>query len=261
MGETAVRMVRWLAAALVICTVFLAATAGWLWSNSHLKVIQSSALDETRQYRVFNPSSDGMLFYSLDGQSMRHSLIPATIFTLRAFLLRKQPPKLVAIHSGNTRDIDFRNENSTPAYWRPAIVGHAYKFDQFLLDELRPELEYGSSATPQVYLLGHSLAGLYALDLASRKPSEFSGVVAFAPTFSHDTSIANRLTRACAHGVFLYANWGLESARDSEVFDDTARHWKSDPACKDVMISSHLGSFHQTIMLSGQIELAARYIE
>ena len=70
-----------------------------------------------------------------------------------------------------------------------------YSFNSDALAEERGYRVFNQTATgPIIYALdGHSLAGLYALDLASRKRGQFSGVFAFAPTFSHDTSITRRL--------------------------------------------------------------------
>ncbi len=107
-------------------------------------------------------------------------------------------------------------------------------------------------------MLGHSLSGLYALDLASRRPGLFAGVFTFAPTFSHDTSIAKRLATACHPHTKIYTSWGLESSRDTLVFVTAAKLWKASKDCKhdNLLISRHYASPHQTIMLTGQIHAA-----
>lgn len=239
----------------------LLAFALWLWWFSETRMIASRALDEDRQIRIFNAASGGATIYSLDGQSLRQSLAPAMLFTVSALLQDQPVPRIVAIHSDADRDRDFRSSLSTPTDWRPSIAGHADKFDTFLLQELLPSMEGGDPKGRRRYLMGHSLAGLYALDMAIRNENSFDGIYAFAPTFSHDTSIAERLPKLCQADVSIYANWGLESERDTQVFDRTVGLWTSSPQCADghPVIRRHYGAIHQLVMLSGQVEVAWRF--
>lgn len=121
-----------------------------------------------------------------------------------------------------------------------------------------PEVEGRQVSGMRRYILGHSLSGLYALDLATRAPDRFDGVFAFAPTFSHDTSITARLALSCNVNTVLYANWGLESSRDTEVFGATVARWKADRRCRQrpPLTPRHYGSLHQIVMLTGQLHAA-----
>jgi predicted alpha/beta superfamily hydrolase len=249
---------RWLAISVAAATVVFALLANWQWSGSTQYSMRSASLDETRVYRVFNRLSDGPVIYSLDGNYMRNGLFPAVIFSTAA-ILRGQPlPKIVAVDSTASRDRDFRPLTSSPTYWRPSIAGRANDFDSFLFYELLPRIE-GKESNVQRYIMGHSLSGLYVLDLASRKPGRFAGFFAFAPTFSHDVSIRSRLPTSCGANTFLYANWGLESERDTDVFEKTIAEWKAAKRCRrhPPLTSRHYGSLHATIMLTGQLHLAA----
>ena len=239
----------------------LFAFALWLWWSSEPITVASRALDEDRQIRVFNPAGEGVTIYALDGQSLRHSLGPAMLFTFGAFLQGKPLPRIVAIHSDADRDRDFRSAHGSPTDWRPRIAGHADKFDRFLLQEVVPLIENEGQRGSGRYLMGHSLAGLYALDMAIRNENSFDGIYAFAPTFSHDTSIAERLPRLCRADVSTYVNWGLESERDTQVFERTVGLWTSSPQCADGQpaIRRHYGAIHQVVMLSGQVEAAWRF--
>jgi predicted alpha/beta superfamily hydrolase len=230
----------------------------WQWSTSAVHTIESVALQETRIYRVFNPHSEAQIVYSLDGATLRNSLVPAVVFSIAAILQGRDPPKIVAVYSNANRDRDFRPVTSAPTYWRPRIVGRSSEFDTFLMRELMPQIEGRQAKEMRRYLLGHSLSGLYALDLATRAPGHFAGFFAFAPTFSHDTTIGGRLPTACNANTILYANWGLESSRDTEVFTATVAQWKADGRCRKhpPLTPRHYGSLHQMVMLTGQIYAA-----
>lgn len=232
--------------------------AVWQWSTSVIHRIDSVALQEARVFRVFNPYSKDRTIYLLDGGALRNSLAPAVIFSVAAILQGRDPPKIVAVYSNANRDRDFRPVTSTPTYWRPRIVGRSPSFDAFLMLELIPQIEDQRQSSTRRYILGHSLSGLYVLDLATRFPGRFAGVLAFAPTFSHDTTIGARLPISCDANTLLYANWGLESSRDTEVFVTTVTKWQADRRCnqRPPISPRHYGSLHQIVMLTGQLHAA-----
>lgn len=232
--------------------------SAWQWSTSTVHTIDSVALQETRTYRVFNPRSQGQIIYSLDGATLSNGLVPAVVFSIAATLQGQDPPKIVAVYSNDNRDRDFRPFISAPTYWRPLIVGRSNEFDIFLVRELMPQIEGRQAYKMQRYLLGHSLSGLYALDLATRVPGRFAGVFVFAPTFSHDTSIGERLPNACNADTVVYANWGLESSRDTKVFAAIVAKWQADRRCRlhPSLTPRHYGSLHQIVMLTGKIHVA-----
>lgn len=254
---------RWSGRLALVGSILVSLISGWQWLTSTSHTIRSKALQEDRSYRVFNEQSDGPVIYSLDGHSLRNGLAPAVLFSFAAILRGQELPKVVAIYSNASRDRDFRPLSSAPTHWRPKIAGRSSDFDNFLFAELLPEIEGREAEGARRYLMGHSLSGLYALDLATREPERFAGVFAFAPTFSHDTSIGERLPKACHAGTFLYANWGLESSRDTAVFNATAAKWKAAPDCrqKSLLTPRHYGSLHQTIMLTGQLHTAFWLLE
>lgn len=223
-----------------------------------MRTIDSVALREARTFRVFNPHSKDRTIYSLDGGVLRNSLAPAVIFSVAAILQGQDPPKIVAVYSNANRDRDFRPVGSAPTYWRPRIVGRSPSFDAFLMLELIPQIEGRRQSSTRRYILGHSLSGLYALDLASRIQGQFAGVFAFAPTFSHDTTIGMRLPISCNANTILYANWGLESSRDTEVFVTIVTQWQADRRCnqRPPISPRHYGSLHQIVMLTGQVHAA-----
>lgn len=225
-------------------------------------MIVSSALAEERIYTVFGAQNNGPMVYSLDGGSLRNGLFPVTITTIASWTKGQSPPKIVAVHSNANRNRDFRPAKVQPEYWRPDIAGRSADFDRFLLDELMPQVEKQYRKTPKRYLFSHSLSGLYALEVAARQPDVFAGVYAFSPTFSHDMSIQERLAKLCRNNLIIYANIGLESGRDSAVFDKVSDGWTSAPECKSnpLILRRHPGILHALIMTTGQIDASFFYM-
>lgn len=249
---------RWLGWLVLGISLVVSALSAWQWSTSSVRTIYSVALQETRTFRVFNPHSKAQTIYSLDGGVLRNNLAPTVTFSVAAILQGREPPKIVAVYSNANRDRDFRPVASAPTYWRPWIVGRSPAFDTFLMRELMPLIEGRRESGTRRYILGHSLSGLYALDLATKAQGRFAGVFAFAPTFSHDTTIGARLPISCNANTILYANWGLESSRDTEVFATTVTQWQADRRCsqRPPISTRHYGSFHQIVMLTGQLHAA-----
>lgn len=234
-----------------------------VWSNRTELTILSKALNEARRVTVFGyaygPSK--MAIYSLDGDKHRHGLIPAAHSVLAAWLSGQPTPVFVAVHDQGSRDTDFRPVRVSPADWRPNISGRSPAFDIFLLQELRAEIDQKFGRLGKRYLFGHSLGGFYALDMAARQAQHgFAGIYAFSPTFSHDLSLLERLDMSCANSKFIYANIGLESGRDTAVFNRARAAAKSAINCRNKMtFNEHLGIVHALVMLTGQAS-AVRHI-
>lgn len=253
------RLVSFAALGILASIIFIfAVLCGAVWHGSRSMEINSAALGEHRSYTLFGNGGGNRVIYSLDGGGLRNGLFPATIFAASAWLRGRPAPIFVAIHSNANRDIDFRNQRNKPAYWRPAISGRSDAFDRFLTLEIMPKIEKAMKKPAKRYGLGHSLAGLYILDLTGRKPALFEQIYVFSPTFSHDMSISNRLAAACRNTRQIYANIGLESGRDSAMFGRATRSWQTYRPCDNraLHIRWHFGVPHQLIMVTGQLEAA-----
>lgn len=252
------KRLRWLIASAVLVATCLAAFSAYTVAGSRTVTMYSAALGEERIYSVYHSAYRSRIIYVLDGHMDRNGWIAATLYAIGSTLRGHSPPTVVAIHSNQNRDIDFRNKTSTPTDWRPTLEGRAPALDAFLLDELLPQVEEGLQTAPKRTLSGFSLSGLYALDLATRSEGVFDRVQAFSPTFSHDTSISERLGNSCSDDTRLFANWGLESDRDTDVFQSAAARWQSSADCsKDSLtIRRHFGVIHALIMVTGHAENA-----
>ncbi len=225
----------------------------WVWSGRTEIILQSQNLDEKRTVTVFGNNAS-VTVYSLDGDKYRHGLLPAANGALVAWANGETRPLLVAVHDHGGRDWDLRPTQVKPASWRPNISGRSPAFDAFMILELRSLIEKRFGTPEHRYLFGHSLGGFYALDMPTRQSRHgFAGLYAFSPTFSHDLSLIGRLGEACATSPHLYANIGLESGRDTDVFTKAELVAGKQPSCATKLrFSRHPGMLHQVVMLTGQ---------
>ena len=251
------KALRCLIIAAFLGAFFFAIAAKIVWDDSQAHTIDSVHLQEQRSYRVFGSGNSNEYVYSFDGQSFRNGLFPATMLRISSWIGAWPDATFVAIYSNANRDVDFRPQHVEPTYWRPSISGRSDIFDSFLIEELFPEVEGNMDVAKRRHLFGHSLAGLYVIDLASRHPDLMAGVYAFSPTFSHDQTILDRLPNVCAGQTDVYANWGLESERDTKVFQSFTREWLEHPGCQErsLTIRRHFGVVHAAIMSTGQAEV------
>lgn len=86
----------------------------WIWSDRTEIEFQSGYLKEKRSVTVFGSNSE-VTVYSLDGDKLRHGLLPATNGALIAWASGKQQPMLVAVRDHGGRDRDLRPEKVRPA--------------------------------------------------------------------------------------------------------------------------------------------------
>jgi predicted alpha/beta superfamily hydrolase len=253
------RLFRASFALLVVALMAYAGVLAWIWITRVDLSVESPALSVRRTVTVFGPSAakQELVIYSLDGNKHRNGLLLAAHAAIFAIVKGKPRPLLVAVHDQGARDRDFRPPVVSPASWRPNISGRAPAFDVFLIDELRAQIERRFGVPQQRWLFGHSLAGYYALDMPTRRSSHgFAAIHAFSPTFSHDLSLLNRINATCRATPHIYANIGLESARDSDVFGQAEQAFRVAPGCRGkVSLSQHYGIVHQLIMLTGHAEV------
>lgn len=251
------RLVRPVLLTFAVLAVVICAFAVAISNQSEAVEFQSAALGESRKLVIYNLPADRRarpenVIYALDGERWRHGLATAMNASLLAALRGREAPVVVAIDGKGRRETDLRNGTSDPAEWRPFVSGRADRFDRFLLDELRPFVAHRLGQPAHEHLFGHSLGGLYVLDLATRGSSAdgFDSYAAFSPTFSHDRSILDRLQRICGKSVL--ATIGLESNREDRLFASAQRAVKC-PA-DTVRFRRHPGMIHQVVMLTGQVD-------
>jgi len=90
-------------------------------------------------------------------------------------------------------------------------AGGAEAFADFIIDEVVPHVRARYRTLPSVILTGHSAGGLFALDVAARRPSAFQGIIATSPALWYNDGTlvdiyADLLERAPVHPRMFVAN-------------------------------------------------------
>jgi hypothetical protein len=126
-------------------------------------------------------------------------------------------PSVIAVGIPNGSD---RIHDMTPPATGSSVkdfknAGGAAAFADFIIDEVLPYVRARYRTLPAAFLTGHSAGGLFALDVAARKPSAFKGIIATSPAlwFNDQTLVdayANLLGRSRAHPRIFMASGGGE---------------------------------------------------
>src|SRR6185295_582447 len=98
-----------------------------------------------------------------------------------AFLASRRaiPPLIVVgIPNGKDRTHDLTPAATGPNAQRFPTAGGAGVFADFIVDEVLPRVRAKYRTTNSAILAGHSFGGLLALEVASKKPGVFTGVIA-----------------------------------------------------------------------------------
>lgn len=244
----------------VLGMAMIAAISWTVWSGRDAISIQSEPLAETRKLIVYNDrgQADAPVIIVLDGEKLRHGLATAVQARLMSWLMWQSAPIVIAVDGMGNCETDFRNPRSAPARWRPSIAGRAPQFDKFLLHEVFPLAEEITAKPQGIYLFGHSLGGLYAIDFSTRHAEvrNYAGFAAFSPTFSHDLSVVDRLPQLCDKDLSGLAIIGTESGRDTKVFRTAQSRLRTTPACRNgaIQTADHPGVIYQIVMLTGQTQ-------
>ncbi|HJP59887.1 MAG TPA: alpha/beta hydrolase-fold protein, partial [Gemmatimonadaceae bacterium] len=93
-------------------------------------------------------------------------------------------PRMIVVGIPNGRD---RTHDLTPAATGAAAkrfptAGGAAAFADFLVDEVVPAVRSKYRTMPATILAGHSFGGLVALEVATKRPGAFTGVIAMSPS-------------------------------------------------------------------------------
>ncbi len=136
-----------------------------------------------------------------------------------AYLAGNSPgfPPVIAVGIVNGRD---RIHDMTPPATGSSVkdfknAGGAAAFAEFIIDDVLPHVRARYRTLPGVYLIGHSAGGLFALDVAARRPAAFQGVIATSPAiwFNDGTVVdlyVDLMSRSNTHPRLFVANQGGE---------------------------------------------------
>ena len=198
-----------------------------------LAAMRSRFLPRTRMVRVFLPvdyatSTDSYpVLYANDGQDMEALGLVETLERLQADR-SIQPVIVVAVHATDARRQEYGVAGTPNAQGLGAEAG---SYHRFMVEELRPFIEqrYRVRRGPaETALLGWSLGGLAAFDLAWRHPESFGTVGVMSGSFwwrTDDGSPAARQVSRIMHRVVRESRnppqlrmW-FEAGRDDEAAD------------------------------------------
>jgi predicted alpha/beta superfamily hydrolase len=126
------------------------------------------------------------------------------------------PPVIaVGIVNGSDRIHDMTPPATGSSVKNFKTAGGAAAFADFIIDEVLPYVRARYRTLPGVILTGHSAGGLFALDVAARRPSAFQGVIATSPAlWFNDGSVvdiyAELMGQSRSHPRLFVANAGNE---------------------------------------------------
>lgn len=171
----------------------------------------SQILNEERAYWVYQPEKHAEdpamnypVLYLLDGDMFFHSIVGFTRFFSSSKVSSFPPCIVVAVlNTDRTRDLTpscsaARRDGSVHPEDRPQ-GGGAENFYRFLTEELRPEIEKKAVCGNQNYLVGHSYAGLFTLQVLLDHPEAFDTFVAIDPSLWWDQGIYLKRAKQEAH--------------------------------------------------------------
>lgn len=93
------------------------------------------------------------------------------------------PPVIaVGIPNGSDRIHDMTPPATGSSVKTFRTAGGAAAFADFIIDEVLPHVRARYRTLPSVILTGHSAAGLFAVDVAARRPGTFQGIIATDPS-------------------------------------------------------------------------------
>lgn len=197
--------------------------------------LKSTILGEERTILIQRPPAAAtmpaptMVLYLLDGEAHFDHVRGIVDFLSRNGRL---PPVLLVAVTNTDRTRDFtppfeREPDSARAQY--GTVGGAARFGQFLARELIPFVDSAYATLPFRVLIGHSLGGLFNVEMLAQQPTLFQAHIAVDPSLWWDREASvDRLLRAVHGGVsrptFLYlvsANSGSRMVTIAKRTDDS----------------------------------------
>lgn len=147
---------------------------------------------------------DYPVLYLLDGDVFFHSVVGFTRFFASSRVSSLPPCVIVAVlNTDRTRDFTptssaARRDGSIQPGDTPK-GGGMKAFYRFLTEELRPEIEKKVSANGRNFLVGHSYAGLFTLQVLLDYPESFDTFMAIDPSLWWDQGIYLKQAKREAH--------------------------------------------------------------
>ena len=101
------------------------------------------------------------------------------------------PMIIVGIPNGGDRTHDLTPTPTGATARRFTTAGGSGAFADFIVDDVVPMVRSKYRTLPATILIGHSFGGLFAIEVAARRPGTFAGIVAISPAmWWNDTAVA-----------------------------------------------------------------------
>jgi enterochelin esterase-like enzyme len=166
--------------------------------------LRSRFLAETPVIRVFLPPGYAEsrarypVLYANDGQDMEAVGLSRTIDSL-VTAGRMSPVIVVAVHAGEERLQNYGTADQPNAQ---GLGARAQAYERFMVKELVPAIRHRYRTGPGAAIMGWSLGGLSAFDLAWRNRDTFQQVGVFSGSFwwrTDDSSTASKQSSRIMH--------------------------------------------------------------
>lgn len=228
--------------------------------------LDSVNFDQKRNFTVYVPRSYSStkqrypVLYVLDGERLRNNRIAAGISSSLSSIASAPEMIIVSVHGDGERSKDYMPNNALSAYTNKVTKGRADIFSRYLTEELIPSIDRDFRTNEFRVISGHSLAGLFVMDLFAQNSGVFQGYFAYSPTFTHDQKSLQRLSQRPASRnnsvePYLYMNIGYESELYTHYFQQAERIIRPEEKLElcNCSIEYHFGVFHPFIMMTGQL--------
>jgi uncharacterized protein len=179
-------------------------------------VIDSKIMGEERTVLVYLPKSYAAgqsrfpVLYLTDGEAFSLSAAASVDFLSGTGSM----PEMIVIGITNTNRMrDLPPTASTDPRWPSS--GGADRFLKFLEEELMPTVEKRYRTAPYKVLAGHSVGGLFAINVFLTRPNAFNAYIAASPSLFGDDQLMikkaeARFTRDKAKGVLFMSMGGSD---------------------------------------------------
>ena len=129
------------------------------------------------------------------------------------------PLIIVGVPNGPDRTHDLTPAPTGKTADRFHTAGGSSAFADFIVDEILPTVRARYRTMPTTILAGHSFGGLFAVEVAARRPGAFTGIIAMSPSlWWNDSSVvaeyADAITRGTVRQRLFTTSGGLEEAID-----------------------------------------------
>jgi len=191
--------------------------------------LASQSLGETRQLKIQVPHSPDPdkrfpVVVLLDGESLFDQLKTVQQNYQGGFL---PDMVMVSVINGNNRTLNFTPSKVTERNGAPytEASGGAAAFRSFIKDELLPYLKQNYPASDYRILIGHSYAGLFAIDTLLEDPELFNNYLAIDPSLDWDEQVvvkkaATQLKTLEGKGLFVSIGGVLHMQDPSITLDN-----------------------------------------